>query len=648
MKKITAYVWSFILLLIAFFSVGMFTLGSTVTAGDSLTFIQGKAVYYQMQSTSLRAVYVNVGALHTEEETAMITARYSTSSSAISGISTFTGLGSATLGNSSEKGVISDGLYNWIAIPQNSIKASVKKLVISASVNLEINEVVALDTNGKLIELSYCPGGAYSKAEVEKTLDAQESFARFVDEEGNILPDNDAFSNFAPEEGHYMSAVQNVLSGNEKYDDSYYTLDGNFNYLATVLMVPSVALFGVSPFALRLPAFIATCLLILFAFLLIKELTKKDQCAFWFSVALMLGGMVTTVGRMGAPYAMVASALLASAYFMYRFFAYGISSKDLIRGSMNVLVSGLFASVAMAMDLTAVIPVAGILTLFGFGMRRQHLAYKLALSKVSAGDTESDQASAEVKAVKETFAMKNRIAYGLAALGFVMSTAILVLFATVVCYSAYVRAYNITEQNFIVILWKGLTGSLRDNGVTVYTAANTSHILAWLIPFKPATLYTGAASTAEGAYLGWHVLPNAAVLFASALAFLGATVKFILDFVQKRKDKKTLRIRRTYIVLVSGMLAAFLAAAIRGNFSLLTSLIFQVCYVGFLPLVLALLPEPENKKDKLLINLVCFVVVAMFAVVFALSIPAMYGITVMASNAKTFSWLSILSNGFFR
>ena len=44
MKKITAYTWAFILVLVAFFTVGMFTLGSTKTTGKSMTVLKDETV----------------------------------------------------------------------------------------------------------------------------------------------------------------------------------------------------------------------------------------------------------------------------------------------------------------------------------------------------------------------------------------------------------------------------------------------------------------------------------------------------------------------------------------------------------------------------------------------------------------------------
>lgn len=654
MKKITAYTWAFILVILSFFTVGMFTLGSVKTTGDSMTVVKDTAVYYELESSqSLKAIYVNVGGIHgTLGEDATITVK--TSSNMTSSATGFSIFGSSLkLGNVTSKNFQSGGLYNWVAVSTGQSKTAMR-ISLTSNVTLQLNEIVAINKNNEIVTLkANTMGGNYNVGQINTTFDAQESFARFINEEGVVTLDNSAFANFTQEEGYYMSSVQNLLSGKDKYDATY-TLDGNFNYLATVLLTPSVAMFGNSVFALRLPAFIATCLMIVFAYLLIKELTKREQLAFFFSLVLMVGGLVTTVGRLGAPYAMIASAIVASAYYMYRFFAHGISSKDMLRGASSILVSGLFGAAAIAMDITAIFPVAGVLVLFAFGLRRQKLAHEVALSKTAdKAETVVNEEGEEVVINKaadkenETYETKTRLSYGFAALSFGMATLLFILFAGIICYSAYVRATNSESVNFLTMLWIGIKGSARDNGVTAYTAANAS-VLSWILPFKPAALYTGVKAAAAGEYVGWHVLPNIAVICTAALAFVVSTVKVLADLAKKNNDKKSLRMRRTYCVLLGGMVLALAAGLVRGNVSALSGMLFHVLYLGFLPLAAMLIPEGETTQEKALVNVALCTVVAVFVLAFALALPVMYGYSVVASRANLFKWMTLFSNGFFK
>lgn len=647
MKKITAYTWAFLLFILAFFTAGMFTLGSTASTGEALTVLAKETVYYKLESSeSLRAIYVNVGAIHTEVGAdATITVKTSSSASSYGPKASWSTFGSTLkLGNIKSETNKSGAQYNWVAVATGQNK-SVRQISFSSDVALDLNEIVGVTTSGEMVALdAYTSGSAYNLAEVRASFDAQDSFARFIDEDGNVTLDNGALDNFTQEEAYYMSSVQNLLSGNKKYDANY-NLDGNFNYLATVLMAPSVALFGNSVFALRLPAFIATCLLIVFAYLLMSELTKRDQLAFYFSLALMLGGLATTVGRLGAPYAMVASAIVASAYFMYRFFSHGISSANMLGGACNIFASGLFGAAAIAMDITALLPIAGVIVLFAFGLRRQKEAHVVALSKLTVGE----DSIVDKKVVRENnaYAAKTRLSYGFAVLSFGIGTLVFMLLAAVLCYSAYARSLNASSASFLSMLWKGIAASFRDNGVTSYTAANAS-VLSWLLPYKPATLYTGVAEVAKGSYLGWQVLPNVTAIVASAVAFVFTTVKVIADFVKKSEDKNALRMRRTYFVLVGGMVLALGAGLLRGNVSALSGLLFHVLYLGLLPLFGMMISEGETTQEKTLVNVGFAAVIAVFAFTFILALPVTYGYVVTASRANYFQWMSLLSNGFFK
>ncbi|MBO5737184.1 MAG: hypothetical protein J6S04_05185 [Clostridia bacterium] len=639
MKKITAYTWAFILVLITFFTVGMCTLGSTKSTGKSLTVLKDETVYYELETaTTVDGIYINVGAIHaTSSMDATITVKTSTSSASTSPTSaSWTTFGSSTQINNYTS--TDSALYNWVNVGSGYSRNSVYKVSFTSNVTLDLNEIIVVNTAGEIATLKpSTKGSSYDLAEVSNTVDKQENFARFI-VDGAVGLNNGAFENFAQEEGYYMSSVQNVLAGNAKYD-AIFNLDGNFNYLATVLMVPSVALFGNSVFALRLPAFIATCMLIVFAFMLIKELTKREQFAFYFSLVLMLGGLATTVGRLGAPYVMVASAIVGSACFMYRFFAHGISNRNILSGAMNIFAAGLFGAFAVAMDIMAILPIAGVAVIYVFGLRRQKLAHEVALSKL-----EEEKA---IRRENNAYETKTRLSYGFAALSFGMGAIILILFSAVICYSAYVRAMNNTQVGFISMLWRGIAESARDNGVTAYTATNAS-VLSWIIPFKPAALFTGVVDPGEGAYVGWHVLPNVAVLVCAAAAFITCTVKVIVDLAKKKKDKQALRMRRAYIVLFGGMVLALGAGLIRGNVSALSGMLFHVLYLGFLPLVATLLPEGKTTQSAVLINVGCITLIAVFAVVFALAVPAMYGYAIMADRANLFNWMSLYSNGFFK
>ena len=70
MKKLSVFVWAFILLLVACFTAGAFCLGTTKHTGKALACTQDNTAYYTVdmgESKMLSAVYLNIGAVYLPE-----------------------------------------------------------------------------------------------------------------------------------------------------------------------------------------------------------------------------------------------------------------------------------------------------------------------------------------------------------------------------------------------------------------------------------------------------------------------------------------------------------------------------------------------------------------------------------------------------
>ncbi|MBQ9714301.1 MAG: hypothetical protein IJV83_03160 [Clostridia bacterium] len=640
-KKIKAYTWALILLVVVYFTAGMFTLGSTQTEGKAFYLEANKTAYFSISrgetGRKLDDIYVNIGRIYTVDSgIAKVDVKYyaGDETNPTSTSTKWTALNTVYFANGysvSSAVKDKDAQFNWSPLALDAAKSRAF-FSITSDVALEINEMVCLDQNGeKFVIRSHTPstGSHYESAEKLYVCDAQDTFSL-----------NKEFKyNFTQEEKHYLNSALTVMSGKTILDGAKYSIDADYNFLATLLFVPTLSMFGVNTFALRLPVFIASCVLLVFAALLIRDLTKSEKLSFAFATVLAFGGMLTTVGRIGVPYMFVASALVASLYFMHRFFARGISSKKVVKGATNVLLSGVFAALAMSMDVTAGLPVVGILVLFFFGLRRQKAAYALEMKKTGTADEKA------VKLVREKYEEKNRIALGFAALSFIALTIFTVLISGVISYSAYVKARNAENMGFLTILFKQTVGSVRGFVNTEYLAGNASNVLAWWLPVKPATLYSACACNK---YLAVSVIPNAIATYAAFASFVFVAVKVVLGYVKKYNDKQTLRLRRNAIVLFAGMLCAMVTATVRGGVTAETGILFHVFYLGFIALAATQLPAPETKKVKLLSNVAIWSFVGLVAVNFILSLPAIYGFAAPTGWAKAFGWTAWLNNGFFR
>ena len=381
-RRLSGYCKAFIVLLVLFFAAGFAFLGSFKGTGKAFTYVSGgeNAVVYNLNmkegQSKLGAVYINVGNIYTEPGKDLTVKVYrSTSSSRAPS----TLISDVTIANlySTKSSTRQGAGFNWtpVATEKNLTAVSIS---VSANANFDLNEIVCLDVNGTVIPLSvnteFSQGFSSRKAELAYAIDAQDSF---------VISDS-SYHNFTQEEAWYLTSVRTVLGGTSYRESSVYTVDTDFNSFATVLMLPSVALFGASPFALRLPSLLAACAALLFVYLLAGLLFKDDKYAFVFALLFAVCGVSASLARLGAPYMALVCFLLGSVYFMYRFFAKGISSGNILRGGLNIFWSGLFSAFALAMNILSFIPVLGVLVLFGFGMRRQKLAYKNEILKAAS------------------------------------------------------------------------------------------------------------------------------------------------------------------------------------------------------------------------------------------------------------------------
>lgn len=654
MKKLSTYVWAFIVLIVVFFTAGVSTLGSAATSGKSMFIHAEEKAYFSLMNSDggsnnekVKDVYVKIGSAYNEigADFTLNVALSSNERPTSASTTYFTKAGNIVVNNVySEKEGLDGAHYNWLKVVSNWDKVA-KTIYFSSTANLELYEIVCLNENGERIAIKAYDHtlNPYTVEETSYACDAQES----------VIISENAYYNLTAEEGYYLASAQTLLGGRSFVENCQYLLDKNFNYLGSVLISGSVAIFGASAFAVRLPAFMATCALIVFAFLLMRELFKNDKIAFIGAILLCVGGMATTVGRLGAPYAFVASALVASVYFMYRFFAKGISNKHIVKDGANILYSGLFAAVAMAIDGGAIFPATAILVLFGFGMRRQYQARKVALAKTNGLEESVVTATGETKTVNKEadrviaqYKEKNRISYGFAALSFVMGTIVFVFVAAILSYSAFIKVNANTDLGFARLVWSGFKNSLLGNGILPFATQNASNAFAWFLPWKANTVYTGL--NGGSAYLTWSVTTNLVVTCLALISLIFVTVKVALGFVKKATDKQTLRIRRAYFVLLGGLAAGMLMAACRMHVSILNGYVFHVAYVAFLPLAATAIVGEDSGVKKTVVDVALWVIVGLAVAAFALSVPAAYGIAVSSNYAKAFTWTTFVPNGLFR
>lgn len=698
-KKGKIYNALFCALFVLFLIVGIFSAGSFRSTGKAYYNSSDKAAVavFDLNVKSgqkLKSVHVNVGSVYAPvgADVTLTVKRYSSNTNTSSSASYTFGT-EQRIGNvySKSKQGMSGKLFNWLEVTEEASKI-VKAISIKTDYNVEINEIVCLDDEGNKIPLSVntnlTRGYAKAKTALAPAFDAQNSFTNSLS----------ARYNFTQEEAYTLSAVRNLLQGSSFNTGDVYVVDKNFNALGTLVYVPFIAIFGTSVGALRLPALLASAAAVYFLWAFFKLLFKDEKCALVSAALFAFGGLALTVGTTGTPFAIVLSALCGSLYFAYRFFAKGISYAHVFRGVMNVLFSGVFAAVAIAIDLLAVLPVAGILVLFFFGMRRMKRAHENELTNLSKADERTEETNETTEAdedagVKEAalakkirtaevqYAYKKRVTAAFAALSFGVVTFILIILSGVLSYAAYVKAFDTPDSptlGFGSMLWKGLSSAWTKGNITSFTADNAAIAFAWFLPLKPATLYaTGAANGAGGAYVAKHAFINPVLAVAAFVSLVFVSVRFVQTLKNGvAENKSAMRTVRGYIALVGGVLLTLVYGLVCKNTSAATAYLFYPLYLALIPFAYKTWKDgaavktevtetneaneaetnAEENKDNApaktankAADTVFYVVLGLAAVCFLASVPAVMGFGVGDKLAQIlFGWMNVINNGFFR
>ena len=543
MKKISVWIIAFTLLLVSFFTAGIFTLGSTLHTGDGLEYeANGKACFEVSLATgdSLNDIYVNIGAVHTlPGERVTITVKYSTSSEGAS----FKSFGEPITFRNEVDGVN----YNWLCIATEQMKTEVSRISFTADYSLKLNEIVCVNKSGETLKLEGKRNDSdYSKEDLDKAVDAVPFYSAF---------DRSLEKTFSVQESRVLTSIDNIFKGENALEQGVYGFASEYNYLSLLFSAGSVALFSNSAFALRLPSLLATVGLMAFAFALVKLITKSDAWAFLSLALFVVSGAGFTLAYTGAPTAMVASALIASTYFAYRFFAKGVSSYTLIKGSSTLLLSGVFGVMAFAMDALSILPLVGVGVLLGFGFRRQNIAYKLALEKQDA----------DKPALRMEYKKKRKFTVCALLFACVIGFVLLVLGATL-CHFAIMRKYG-ADTGIVLGIWKGIGYSF--TGAGVFKTAGVGSVFSWLfaVNFLPSVAYF--------------------VLSVCGLISLCSLVGVLVYGLQSgKKDKEFMRLFRVLCVALGGMVATLIAGFVKpsvaGAYFAVFALLYAVITAGLI------------------------------------------------------------------
>ena len=644
-------------------------------------------------------VYINVGAVYAPIGSDFKLNFRRASASSTSWLSSR--MGNVTLGNvySSSGDGTTGANYNWIKVfdytqeGSSTISTTYRIVRITVPCDMLINEVVFVDQGGDVIravtdeaEARTLLGGnwdnyrdyfhANDKTAEKYKLGAYGDPNRLVDAQNNYSGGSSVYSNFTQDEMYTLMQIDNILLG-ARMPDGTFNADTDSGPLSVLFPLLGTLIFGKSAFGLRFFSVLFTSAIVALAYIFARRLFGREGFAFLAAVLFAGGGLALTVGRLGLSFAPVAFFVLASYYFMYKFLTDGISAENPAKSACgSILASGIFFARAFAADPKTVISTVGVLAMFIVGAVKQARAHSAAaravrqemLDKNAAEKSEEvmratiEACEKEEAALRAAHAYQGRLTYRLFILGFVVATLAVVMFAALPSYYSYVNLYDpnpaYASSGIFTLVGKAIRDAFVLNNTTSYMAANASTAFGWFVALKGATLFSAHG---EGTYLAFNAQLNIGMAVTALIAVLFMSVYAIMYAVTGGKNgqyaaEHAPRALRAYFVLALGLITSLLQYAFLGNVSAAHGFLFDMFYIAFIPLMFYTVYCQDAGEAKKVLGIrmnstakVMAAVLAVYAVIFLLSVPMSFGIPVSPVAASVcFGWTTFLNNGFYR
>ncbi len=696
-------------LVLALFIVGACTIGGFNGGGGAyLAEAESTVAFYldYQDGATLDKVYLNAGTAYAETGTAFTVTVRTSSNSSLSWITSY-GFGAKKISNiySSDAEALGTN-YDWVQLRDENnttaLSTSRRLVQLEFSCPVLVNEVVFVDTSGNVIpayvdeddvsaffDRSTWYDGEFrdefhvraTNKEEEQALRAERK--RLLDAQQNVETGNTVYSDFTEDEMYTLMQIENIVElGSRVPDGGVFNADTDHGAFAVLPYVLSTLIFGRSAFGLRIVSVLFTAALVWMIWLLARELfahgdKEKEGWAFLTACLFAGGGLALTVGRLGLYLPMLAFLIVGSFYFMYRFFARGISEERPAKSACNILVSGLLFALAVASDPKMLLAGVGVVALFIAGAVRLERAYKAKrqalreeMRDANAKETSREvmlenAAAAEEKsaALGAELSYARRLVYLLFFVSFAVGAFLFIVLSAIPSNSIFMRLYEANPRSPTLGIFDYLGsmfgGAFSLTNATSLAAGNAVNAFGWFIGLKGATLFSASA---EGTYSALNAQVNLAMAITALVGFLFLTAYTVLYYVtggQKGAyaSKHAPTVLRAYFVLLAGLVSSLLPYLFAGQVSAAQSMLFNCFYLAFIPLTFFTVSAQDTRERAKLFGRirmntakwVLFWLLVLYAVVFVLSVPMYFGIPLSAGAAAgMFGWTTFMNNGLYR
>ena len=602
-KSASKYFRAFLITALAFLVIGLGTLGSVMSTGDSFVLTSKQSgdekepslMFHVMLPEGLdedtdeynlyvKKVLVNVGAVYAPagEDTDIRIGR-GTSPDLIYSLTYPLTVPSVYRAENGSDEALSNGPYNWAVFDVTSVTEKGWRLrdyayycFFARSNSVRINEVVFVAENNDLPEEERKPvvlaaelddASIIRRAEGETKEEALERASAVLDSQYLPTLSSSSFYCYSEEEAYSMMTIAEMRAGGSYVTGDTYLADTVYNALGTDILALGTLIFGMSPFGLRIFPFLAAFGVLVLGYFLVRDLSKSERAGFIFAVLYALSAAFFAAGHLGTPLMLGVFFFTASVYFCHKFYAKGMKTAD-FKGALPVILSALFGALAVCTNGVWVIPMLGVIALFVAGMVRQRKAKAYYLAKAEAmpeapAAAEETPVPSPKEHVEREYRRKDRAAIASFAVVFLIGSLVLSLLAVIPAYLPYVRVFGdpAAPMGVFAVAWKLFAGG--------FTGVNaTSYAQSW-------SLHTIFAGTGELFAVTCAGLLTAAVAAAASIV---ALVWFLVG--KKQCEKPALR---ALVIAAVGLVLALVSSFFGGgSFGFtLTALIFLFAIGGF-------------------------------------------------------------------
>ena len=598
-KNATKYFRAFLILALAFLAIGLGTLGSVISTGDSFVLTakqEGDAkepdlVFYlsMPQSASSSNIYVkkilvNTGAVYAPagESTEIRIGRSTKATSSFNTTYALT-VPSVYTAATEKKEAIVNAPYNWLTFDVTDISENGWSLrtypyycFFARSSSVCINEVLFVAENNSLSDKERTPillsaelddASVIRRAEGESKAEALERASAVLDSQHLPSLTSSSFDSFSEEEAYSLMTIREMRAGGSYVTGDTYLADTVYNALGTDILALGTLIFGMSPFGLRFFPFLAAFGVLVVGYLFVRDFSKSERAGFIFAALYALSAAFFAAGHLGTPLMLGVFFFTASVYFCHKFYAKGMKTADL-KGASPVILSALFGALAICVNGVWTIPMLGVVALFAAGMVRQKKAKEYYLAKaeeapepVETAEEESVPALPPKQRVEAEYRFKDRAAIASFTVVFLVGTLLLSLLAVIPAYLPYVRVFGdpAAPMGVFAVAWKLFAGG--------FAGANaTSYAQSW-------ALHTIFAGTGE---LYAVTVAGAFTAIVAVVASIVALVWFLLS--KKESGKNVLR---ALVIAAAGLVLSLVCSFFGGGafgFSLAALVFLFACW----------------------------------------------------------------------